>query len=65
MIKPIKGGYEETLKGVTKTWMWTKKGYVDEQGNFLKNNKDFSKIMKFIAGMKKIDGIPKHSESKQ
>lgn len=29
--------------------MWTKKGYVDEEGNLLKNNKDFSKIMKFIA----------------
>lgn len=28
MIKPIKGGYEETLKGVTKTFQWIKnRGY--------------------------------------
>lgn len=29
MIKVIKGGYEETLKGVTKTYQWTKSGYVE------------------------------------
>jgi len=49
LIKPIKGGYEETLKRVTKTWMWTCYGYVDEEGNLKKNNKDFSKVMKVIA----------------
>lgn len=47
MIKTIQGGHKEKLKGVTKTWTWTKKGYIDEEGNPLKNNQDFSKVMKF------------------
>lgn len=64
MIKHIKGGYEETLKKATTTYKWTSLGYIDESGNLLKNNKDHSKIMKFIAGMKKIDGIPKYSLGK-
>ncbi len=29
MIKHIKGGYEETLKGVTKRYQWTKSGYIE------------------------------------
>lgn len=49
MIKFIKGGYEETLKRVTKIWMCGKSGYVDEQGNLKKNNKDHSKVIKDTA----------------
>ncbi len=55
MIKHIKGRHEEKLKGVTKTWIWIKNGYVDEEGNPKKNNQDFSKVMKFSE-------IPKYSE---
>lgn len=62
MIKHIKGKHEEKLKGVTTTWIWTKNGYVDEQGNLKRNNKDHSKIMKFIA--KEKSEIPKYSEVK-
>ena len=29
MIKHIQDGYEETLKEVTKTFMWTDSGYVE------------------------------------
>ena len=30
MIKPIKGGYEETLKGITKVFQWIKgRGYIE------------------------------------
>ncbi len=30
MIKPIKGGYEETLKGETKTYKWIEgRGYIE------------------------------------
>ena len=29
MIKHIKYGYEETLKGITRTFMWTSSGYIE------------------------------------
>jgi len=58
MIKIITGGFEETLKRITKIWIWTRLGYMDEQGNTKEHNKDHSKVIKFIA-------LPKYGLGKE